>query len=171
MANQVAQVQDGNGNTWRLVGWGLAAALLTVSVVVMGLPAATGPVNPNTGMSQNQLTAFQNQVQTLDDNWGDLETEAGLDQQANALTQNQYTHVYNRIQYARATLFLHNDPVLGDIMYFLRAKNREHSRAYKFARRMLREANDRRANGFWSSAGTAVRRVDRAAATCNIFVW
>ncbi|HWU85644.1 MAG TPA: DUF4157 domain-containing protein [Kofleriaceae bacterium] len=137
----------------------------------LNLPAAIGQVDQHTGMAQNQLTSYRNQIQTLDDNWGDLEQEEAIDYQSNTLTQTQHQHVYGRIQYARGTLFVHNDPVLADIMYYLRAKNRHNSRAYKFARRMLKEANDRRTNGTWSSAGTEVRRVDRAASSCNFFVW
>jgi hypothetical protein len=39
MANQMTQSQGGGGNRWRLIGWGLAAALLALPFVAMQLNA------------------------------------------------------------------------------------------------------------------------------------
>jgi hypothetical protein len=56
-------------------------------------------------------------------------------------------------------------------MYYLRAKNRANTDTYAFARRMLKEANDRRRVGFWSDPGTEVRRVDSQAWWFQFWKW
>jgi hypothetical protein len=139
--------------------------------VNMNLPAPVGVVNPLTGLAPNQLLAAQNQRQTLINNWNDLDAEALVDSNAGTLTAGQYAHISGRIQYAGATSDLHNETVLGDIMYYLLANNLENCRTYKFAKRMLKEANDRRQNGFWSNQGTNVRRVDRQAWWFQFWKW
>lgn len=137
----------------------------------LNFPAPVGGVNPATGMTPNQLISFQNQMQTLDDNWQDLEAKAQQDNANGVLGLVDYNHIYNRIQYALTTAFVHNETVLGDMMYYLKAKNLDGSTTYKFARRMLKEANDRRQNGFWSNADTEVRRVDSRAWWFQFWKW
>ncbi|MGE3960120.1 MAG: hypothetical protein AB7F65_00390 [Dehalococcoidia bacterium] len=136
----------------------------------MNLPAAVGPVGPS-GLAANQLLALQNQIQTLDDNWTDLEGEAQADLANGDLTAGEHAHVDGRIQYALATSFVHNDTVLGDIMYWLLARGLEDTRTYAFARRMLNEANDRRRVGFWANPDTEVRRVDSQAWWFQFWRW
>jgi hypothetical protein len=137
----------------------------------MNLPAAVGAVNPVTGMAPNQLASYQAQMQTIDRNWMDLEAEAQADLNSGALNAPQHGHIDGRIQYALATGFVHNDTVLGDMMYYLMAKNLADTRTYAFARRMLKEANDRRSNGFWSNADTEARTVDSRAWWFQFWKW
>lgn len=137
----------------------------------MNLPVAVGVVNPANGLAPNQQTALVRQIQTLDDSWTDLQAEAQADFASGELTAPEHAHVHGRIQYALATSFVHNDTVLGDIMYWLLARNQEDTRTYAFARRMLKEANDRRRNGFWSNPGTEVRRVDSRAWWFQFWKW
>lgn len=137
----------------------------------LNLPAAVGPVNPDTGMAANQLASYQVQMRTIDENWTDLEAEAQADQVSGVLNILDYGHIHGRIQYALTTGFVHNDTVLGDMLYYLMAKNLTGSRTYAFARRMLKEANDRRSNGFWSQADTEARRVDSRAWWFQFWKW
>jgi hypothetical protein len=137
----------------------------------MSLPAAVGAVNPVTGLAQNQLLSMQAQIRTISANWTDLEAEALADNADNTFTAPQYAHVDGRIQYALSTAYVHNDTVLGDLMYWLRAKDLDGSRTYAFARRMLNEANDRRREGLWAAPGEEVRRVDSQARWWQILTW
>lgn len=137
----------------------------------LNLPAPVGAVDPGTGMAPNQLLSYQNQMRTIDDNWQDLSAIAQMDNNSGALGLVDYNHIDARIQYAQATSFVHNETVLGDMMYYLKAKNLEGSQTYKFARRMLKEANDRRQNGFWSNADTEIRRVDSRAWWFQFWKW
>jgi hypothetical protein len=66
---------------------------------------------------------------------------------------------------------VHNETVLADMMYYLRAKGLHRSRTYLHARRMLKEANDRRQQGWWSSPGQEARRVDSQAAWYELHKW
>lgn len=137
----------------------------------MNLPAPSGPVNPANGLAQNQLQALQRQITTVDNNWNDLEAIAQNDLNRGNLPPALHAHVYGRIQYARATTFVHNDTVLGDVVYYLLAHNLANLDTYAFARRMLKEANDRRRNGLWSNPGTEVRRVDSRAWWFQFWKW
>jgi hypothetical protein len=137
----------------------------------MNLPAAVGPVDPSNGLAGNQLTFLKRQIQTIRDNWNDLAAIALADRQSGSLTLTQANHVDSRIRYSLSTAFVHNDTVLGDLMYYLRAKNRANTDTYAFARRMLKEANDRRRVGFWSDPGTEVRRVDSQAWWFQLWKW
>jgi len=136
----------------------------------MNLPVATGPIGPS-GLAPNQLLSLQQQVRTIDDNWTDLDGEAQADLASGDFTQQEHAHVAGRIQYAQATAFVHNDTVLGDLMYWLMARGLDDTRTYAFARRILKEANDRRRNGFWSAPGTEVRRVDSRAWWFQFWKW
>jgi hypothetical protein len=139
----------------------------------LNLPVAAGVVNPLTGMTPNQDASYNGQHQTLDANWTDLDAEATADNQAGTINNNVLQHLQNRIGYAMFARFttVHNETVLADIMYYLRANNLQDSRTYKFARRMLKEANDRRRNGMWSRTDTEVRRVDRGARWYQFWKW
>jgi Domain of unknown function (DUF4157) len=137
----------------------------------MNLPPAVGVVNPATGMTPNQLASYQRQVLAIDRNWTDLEADAMADNISGQLPVVDYNHINNRIQYALTTAFVHNDTVLGDMIYYLKAKNLDNTKTYKFARRMLKEANDRRQNGFWSRNDTEVRVVDRRAWWFQFWKW
>ncbi|WP_448266099.1 eCIS core domain-containing protein [Nostoc sp. DSM 114159] len=137
----------------------------------MNLPPAEGVVDPETGMSPNQLQSYQTQMQTIDRNWQDLEKEATADQKSGKLPNIHYEHIYKRIQYGLGTCFVHNDTVLVDMLYYLKAKELDNTKTYSFARRMLNEANDRRRNGFWSKSDTEVRVVDSKAWWFQFWKW
>jgi len=137
----------------------------------MNLPAPVGAISPVTGLAPNQQVVYNNQIGTLQQNWTDLEGELDADDAAGILPAVDYNHLYGRIQYALFTAFLHNDTVLGDILYYLQAKALTDSRTYRLARRMLKEANDRRQQGFWANAGTEVRRVDSQAWWFQFWKW
>jgi hypothetical protein len=139
----------------------------------INLPTPIGPVNPANGLAANQQAALLNQMQTLDDNWTDLENELAADNNAGTIVGAEHAHIGGRIQYALVTQYVHNETVLADVMYYLRAKGLDDSRTYRFARRMLKEANDRRRRGWWSWSwpGEQVRRVDSRAAWYELLKW
>ncbi|MDJ0693214.1 DUF4157 domain-containing protein [Mastigocoleus sp. MO_188.B34] len=137
----------------------------------MNLPPAEGLVDTETGMSDNQLESYQTQMETIDKNWLGIEKEATADKTSGKLPQLHYDHIYQRIQYALGTGFVHNDTVLADMLYYLKAKRLDNTRTYSFARRMLNEANDRRRNGFWSRSDTEVRVVDSKAWWFQFWKW
>jgi hypothetical protein len=138
----------------------------------VNLPAQAGAVNPATGTTANQDVSLNAQTATLASNWQDLDAEVQADDADQVFTAAQLQHITMRTGYA---VFLqpesHNETVLGDLLYWMQSQGLTDTRTYRFARRMLREANDRRRNGLWSRAGTEVRRVDRNAAWYNIFAW
>lgn len=122
------------------------------------LPAAEGAPDQKDGLADNQRSSLERQRQTLNANWSNLSEEAIADRDSGALPDEDYKHVEVRIGYA---IFMwpvgHNETVLGDLMYYLRAKKREGSLTYAFARRMLDEANARRKGGLGAEVGE-VRR-------------
>ena len=137
----------------------------------LNLPAAVGAVDPANGLAPNQSDVLRRQMRTIDANWTDLENLAAADHQSNAIPQADYQHIDSRINYALATTFVHNDTVLGDLIYYMQAKQLAGTATYRFARRMLKEANDRRQQGFWANDTTEVRRVDSRAWWFNFLVW
>ncbi len=143
----------------------------------LNLPPAVGPVvEPNSGMTQNQRDSLNRQLDTIMENYDDLRAEADADLAANRINQAQHTYLtamvpLGRITYAQVNITGHNESVIGEIMYWLRANNRRRTRTYKFARRMLKEANSRRRNDIWSGPETEVRRVDRGKKFFQFWKW
>lgn len=139
----------------------------------MNLPAGTGTVDASIGMTKNQLDSRGRQMKTLESNWGDLEKKAGAENTSGAFTESIYEHLAARIRYAQSEPDVHNETVLADIMYYLRAKGLAGSDTYAFAKRMLKEANDRRRNDRSAERGgdPEIRRVAAAAKWYNVTEW
>jgi hypothetical protein len=105
-------------------------------------------------------------------NWEGLRAQAELDMAAGRI-RNDYAHMKSRFRYVDSTgPLVHNEAVLADIMYYLKAKGLEGSRTYKFAGRMLGEANARRRMPWlWGDQHSEVERVDRAAKAYELHKW
>ena len=124
-------------------------------------PGAGGAGAP----AQHQLDAMERQSATIIANWGDLRLVAAGDP---ALPHAALAHVQGRIDRGETQPLVHNDTVIGDILYYLLAKNLQHSSTYRFAVRMLGEANNRRRN---PAQGVEARRVDRQARWYELWKW
>ncbi|HWL34896.1 MAG TPA: hypothetical protein VNQ77_01760 [Frankiaceae bacterium] len=116
------------------------------------------------GGESAQAASYRRQKAVIERNWADLRTlfEGEEDQ----FTAPQLAHVTRRLDYAEASAHQHNETVLGDLMYWLAANGHAATRTYRFAARMLREANDRRAR-----PGTEARVVDRDAWWFQFWKW
>lgn len=127
-------------------------------------PQQGGTLDQASGLMDNQIAAYERQLNILQENLTDLDDLAGSDR---ALSQAEREHVQNRCQYAYAKAIGHNDTVLGDILYYLQAKGKQNSETYKYAHRMLEEANERRREGeriqgtSEKGRGTEARRVNK----------
>ena len=137
----------------------------------VNLPPAVGPVDPANGLALNQLASLQQQMKTLDANWTDLQNIEAAESLDGTIGAHEHAHIHGRIQYALATAFVHNETVLGDLMYYLNANGLKGTRTYVFAQRMLREANDRRRQGWWSGPNQETRRVDSRAHLYELLKW
>ena len=107
------------------------------------LPPPAGPVEDG-GLAANQKVSLARQLEALEDNWADLETIEEHEFGDGGITAAAHGHVAARIQVALLNAVVANDAVLAELLYYLQAKDLARSRTYAFARRMLREANQRR---------------------------
>ncbi|MDQ3112250.1 MAG: hypothetical protein M3R17_20385, partial [Bacteroidota bacterium] len=131
------------------------------------LPAPTAVAGGNGyGVAPNQNTdpvlGIQAQVQTMQDNWEDLRSEAIRERGNGALTHAQadvLVAIGGRIDYAETGTgaIAHYETVLFDVLFYMRSQGLQATRTYQYAHRMMTEANTRRNAG----AG-AVARIARA---------
>ena len=142
---------------------GAAAVDPELSFLNMHLPPGEA-VAGSSGLPLNQERSYRRQKAVVERNWLDLVAEFELERAA--FPPAVADHVAGRIAYAGSTAHVHNETVLGDLMYYLVARGLTGSRTFRFARRMLREANARRA-----APGTDVRVVDRDAWWFQFWKW
>ena len=121
------------------------------------------------GMAKNQLDSLEEQNKILYDNWVDLldicEKEHGQVKEG-ATEKKQLAHVKERITYGGFLSKTETDTVLFDIYFYMVQKNLESTATFKFAKRMLREAKDRR-----NKPGTKARRVEKDAYAFQLWKW
>lgn len=132
------------------------------------LPVARGQI-VNEGLTQNQLDSLGEQAAILDANWEDLQ---GICREEYAELGEQddekpfMKHVRDRIPYGGGASLKETDTVLFDLYFYMVQKNLEYTATFRYLRRMLREARDRR-----NSPETKARRIEKDAYFFQFWKW
>jgi hypothetical protein len=109
----------------------------------VSLPPALGEPKAD-GLAPNQRDSLNRQVESLEHNWALLELIEFEEHANGAIGAAAHRHVATRLQVAGCLALVTNDAILGELLYYLRAKDLQTTLTYEFAQGMLREANQRR---------------------------
>jgi len=132
------------------------------------LPQPVGAVGLE-GLTHNQSASLGRQVAILNANWGDLMSICDEDynnMDADDASKAHMKHVKERVVYGGGASLKETDTVLFDLNFYMVQKDLEYTATFKFARRMLHEAYDRR-----NTPGTLARRVDKEAYLFQFWKW
>ncbi len=129
------------------------------------LPEPEGEAREN-GLAPNQVESIKTQLRVLGQNWEDLYTTANNDNIKGLFTEPIFKHLKDRIQYGGGKAIEETDTVLFDISFYLAKKELTNTDTYKFVKRLLREATNRR-----NTPGQKVRRVDAQAYWIQFWKW
>lgn len=97
-------------------------------------------------LSENQVVSVRTQLGALRQNWQTLRNilDAEKKQNPQMFTDEQSSHLENRIRYGEGSTVIENDTVLFDMAYYLEKKGFSRSRTFLYVKRMLQEARTRR---------------------------
>ncbi|MEO5645299.1 MAG: hypothetical protein ABIQ40_18555 [Bacteroidia bacterium] len=118
------------------------------------------------GLAPNQVESIRSQLKILGQNWEDLYTTAENDNKKGLFTELIFKHLKDRIQYGGGKAIEETDTVLFDISFYLAIKELTTTDTFKFVKRLLREATDRR-----NTPGKKVSRVDAQAYWIQFWKW
>jgi hypothetical protein len=125
--------------------------------VNVNLPAPDGELVD--GLADNQRDSLARQQDALEHNWASLERIEAEERVVFGPVLDRYLTA--RIHFGAAAALTHNDAILAELVYQLRAKALTGTRTHACARLMLREANHRRRDASGQPACRTARRAAR----------